>query len=228
MNIAIAGRKGAGKDTAADCIMYEFPNLTKLSLSKPIKEIVSKLFNISTFELDDLYVKEKVTKLRFGPYKTIKCIKLLNELNQETYKKDLSLITKLTLFCNLIFKGVKSYREMLQFIGTSLCRKLINENLFTDNLSIKIKQYNDKKQYVIISDVRFNNELQCLLNHGFFTILVKRIIPEMLDTHESENSLPPDHEFDFIIYNNGPMEDYFNSIYNILAIIKDVDGKYTI
>ena len=44
MNIAIAGKSGSGKDTAADFIMREFFNMQKIMLAQPLKNMISKIF----------------------------------------------------------------------------------------------------------------------------------------------------------------------------------------
>lgn len=229
MNIAIGGKKGAGKDTAADFIMYEFQNLNKMSLSRPIKYIVSEAFSINEENLDELSFKEEKRYLFVGPFKALTILRLINQLNNDTYKETLSINIKFEIYKKLIFKSFYSYRNILQYIGTEICRKNLNKDIFIDNLLIKKQIYNSIGQYVLVSDVRFKNELDKLSKSNFFTILVKRYNQfSTKDYHESENSLPDEDEFDFVIHNSGPMQTYLSSIYSVLEIIKDVDGKWSI
>lgn len=107
-------------------------------------------------------------------------------------------------------------RKFLQFIGTDWARE-INENVWIDILLKKIINCNEN---IYVSDIRFLNELEALKNNNFICIkLVRNINIDRIGTgsysHISENSIE-DKYWDFVIDNNGTLEELYIKIDNIL------------
>lgn len=109
-------------------------------------------------------------------------------------------------------------RKLLQFIGTELFRNNIDDAIWVRSLWYRIQ--NDKGNNYVVTDVRFNNELQFFKDHskkGEF-ICLKIIRPGCdgkvgLSGHESEAyDLPGDFE----IINDGNFQDLYNKIDNVM------------
>lgn len=75
----------------------------------------------------------------------------------------------------------KRYRKLLQVTGTELGRDMFGKNVWVDKLS---QQLDRVEAPVVVDDVRFMNELNTLLDKGFFPVCVHRFPSQ--DTHESE------------------------------------------
>ena len=102
-----------------------------------------------------------------------------------------------------------SSRDMLQKVGMAF-----RENLHKD-IWVKIleNQYNSCKEHVVITDVRFPNEVEMINKHGF-VVCVKR--PDFNgDAHESEHALDG-HAFSYAFNNDGTKEALQAKFYNFL------------
>ncbi len=128
-------------------------------------------------------------------------------------------------------------RELLQTLGTDLLRNQLHPNVFVNALfadykhKLTGKYYNDQKGEIlelpnwIITDCRFKNELQAIKDRNGITIRVNRLNSTNQDghtyinkkdrTHPSETALD-DATFDYIIDNNGTIEELVIKVKEIL------------
>lgn len=118
-------------------------------------------------------------------------------------------------------------RTVFQYIGTEMFRNGINEiipdigNNFWVNLAIlnyKNIIKDDKEQNVVISDVRFNNEVDAIHKEGGIIIKITRLNLVSNDTHSSENI--NDIKYDYEIINDGTLENLYEKIDGIFESIK--------
>ena len=102
-----------------------------------------------------------------------------------------------------------SSREILQKVGMAF-----RENLHKDIwVRILENQYKVCKEHVVITDVRFPNEVEMINKHGF-VVCVKR--PGFNgDAHESEHALDG-HSFSYGFNNDGTKEALQAKFYNFL------------
>lgn len=119
-------------------------------------------------------------------------------------------------------------RQLLQEVGTNVCRN-IHENIWVNALMSEYKEdvyieseSSDIKDCYyhpnwIITDVRFENELQAIKDRNGITIRVDRNIDTTIifSTHVSETALDS-AVFDYIIHNNGTIEELIEKVKNIL------------
>lgn len=124
-------------------------------------------------------------------------------------------------------------REVLQIVGTELLREGFNKNVHVASTMANIKD----KDNVIITDMRFPNELKAIEARDGICIRVIR--PSTQDSngvckekcqnypnckpcggiqseHESETALD-DYDFDYIIDNNGTIEELIEKVRQILV-----------
>lgn len=118
------------------------------------------------------------------------------------------------------FKKEKD-RKFLQYIGTEWARSK-DENIWAN---ILINSITNEDRNVYVSDLRFKNEFNILKNNGFINILIirKHEFEELHQNHESENSLNDEKNWDFIVHNDGSLEEFYNKLD---AIIFSVLKKY--
>ena len=146
------------------------------------------------------------------------------------------------------YKAHLTYRELLQKLGTDLLRNQLHENVWVNALMSKYKKIadnwdNDGNTTVecypnwIITDCRFPNELKAIKDKDGITIRVNRQIKgsskfegtqeewKLLcernnsSNHISETALD-NSEFDYVINNNGTIEDLYLQVKELLLKLK--------
>lgn len=117
-------------------------------------------------------------------------------------------------------------REFLQLLGTDAGRIVIHENIWVNAFWADYKSIGGKmianpqekhKVYPnwIITDCRFPNEAQSVKDRGGIIIRTERDNPNP-SNHPSETGLDDYQDFDYIIDNNGSMEDLIEQVRIIL------------
>lgn len=126
-------------------------------------------------------------------------------------------------------------RWVLQYWGTEVCRKGFHDDIWIAALENKLRQTKDN---IVISDVRFPNEIQSIKNAGGMIIWVKRgELPDWYDSailanqgrniglnemkyrkiHSSEWAWVGT-EFDAELTNDGTLEDLYSQVEDRLKI----------
>lgn len=111
-------------------------------------------------------------------------------------------------------------RELLQCIGTGF-RDYYGENIWVDRTieKINICRRENPYNYIIVTDVRFPNEKTALEKNGFITVKITKNNRETDNAmHISEIALV-ESDFDFTIKNDGTIEDFHNSIDDLIRQI---------
>ncbi len=118
----------------------------------------------------------------------------------------------------LLGRPIEKDPALLQAIGT-LMKQRYGADIWVTALLQKLAN-SPSHANIIVSDVRFPNELQALHGAGFTTIKIERPSrPIDRDTgHESETALGT-AEFDYTITNNGTLADYLRAIDTLMADI---------
>jgi len=116
-----------------------------------------------------------------------------------------------------------TYRELIQNIGMD--GRKYNENIWVDIVNYKEgRALKREMHFFIVKDVRFKNEFYYLKQSGYKTIRIIRDSKKINHISETEQDEISNKEFDHIIYNNGTLEQFENSIFNI--IIKKYKKSY--
>lgn len=170
--IAFAGRKQSGKTTCS--------------------EFIAKYVNgsIETFDSAKIY--------NFAdPLKKDICMNILGLTHNQCYGED---IDKNTL-TDIEWEGKKlNAREVMQFVGTNIFRKMKND-VWSGATINKIK--NEQTKLAIIADCRFPNEVEAVKDVG--GIVIKLTRNPYNSNHESEVALDEinysNSNFDLIVHN---------------------------
>lgn len=158
-------------------------------------------------------------------------------INEQGYTK-IAFADELKRICKELFpeqfKNGNKPREILQNVGK--CMRSIDYDVWVKALDRKIKQYDGKN--LVITDVRYPNEVAYLRNNGFIIvqIIVYRsiIVGRCKDTDPNFNPAQLDHESEFmasscmvgdiIVYNNNSLEAYLDTVHRVIA---DIEGGVT-
>jgi len=111
-----------------------------------------------------------------------------------------------------------SLREILVYVGTYVLQQDLNKNVFVNIVSNLVKheqQKNHNLKYVILTDIRFNHEINYIHKNNGITISIQRDDVQQLD-NIAEHDLDEEDRWDYIITNNGTYDELFEKIWNIL------------
>lgn len=226
--IGINGRIGVGKDLVGKIIQY----LTLENKQSPY--IGFETYDYVTLERNS---KFKVKKFA-GKLKTIASILTgipEKDFEDQEFKKsylgaewgtvESNPLNAVPVFENIEFNHLMSVRELLQKLGTEAIRDGLHKDAWVNALMCeykrpKMSEYNPS--HWIITDVRFPNELEAIVERKGITIKVVRPVEKSKTTarlHPSETSLDK-VEFKYTIINDGSIEDLIKKVRQILITEK--------
>ena len=106
-------------------------------------------------------------------------------------------------------------REFLQLLGTEACRNVIHPDIWVNALFANYDTSSNYDSNWIITDVRFENECQAIKDRGGIIIRINRD-SDVVDDHTSETALDNYDGFDFVVDNNGSIDDLTNNLIKII------------
>ena len=172
--VGVCGGKGHGKDTFASFLKSgvsknKVGSFVTKSFAGPLKDLASNVFGVARGDMDILEKKEAMLPA------PIVIDLFLGSLRTQT---GLSVKEHGVVATTL--------RELLQSVGTDYIRAE-DSGYWLNQAAAQIETSNSN---VVMSDVRFPNELELIKNLKGLSILIKRIdIASSLDTHASETSI---------------------------------------
>lgn len=227
------------------------PNIPNVSswqtkrFADKLKDIVCLLIGCTREQLEDPTFKEQELGEEWEQYylRHKGGQGLITNLMTKTEAEQKSLFAEYELH-----KIVVTPRILLQSIGTDLFRKQLNENVW---INATMKDYKathaiDKCPFMredyhakdclphwIIPDVRFPNEVKAIKDKGGIVIRINRYTGNVLidnDTHTitdwqhpSETALDDYKNFDYLINNDGTLEQLISNVKNIFNEITCMD-----
>ena len=202
--IGFAGKKQSGKNTCCNFLQmlkfHEYGVCKKASLNEQGQILVSDLFGetvsgVNWIPLTEEYVDISQLLESFGPCKIYAFADVLKEfavdvLGLEYHQvygtnKEKNSPTHLS-WENMPTgnqEGMMTGREVLQYFGSDICRKMY-ENIWFDACIRRIRK--DNPELALISDVRFSNEISGVQKEGGIVFGLPRDIVNGKDTHSSE------------------------------------------
>jgi hypothetical protein len=195
MIIAFAGKKFAGKDTAAEVFIKKH-GFVAVGLADELKDICSVSLNINRQDMDNPSLKE----VPFTKPIILNDINLNNIIHTLKHRKIPVTSDQQERILKHQGKELTSIRNVLQYVGTEVIRTEISDNIWLELFDRKVlgSEYNN----IVITDARFKNERDHLKNMGAILCYIQRKGNESSDTHKSENQLGTIDEYDIIINND--------------------------
>jgi len=190
--IAICGKANSGKNTTANLILQELAVIKNkeslisetVAFADPIKEIILKMFPQKAHK-DFLYGRSE-----------LRALEIPDTIN--------------------VNGDPLTYRQILIDIGT-MARKY-NPNIWVEcfdftykNILSKnniLKQFGQETEALVVSDLRFKEELEYLKKENFFLIkLYRDEVTKINHASETQQDGFSDNDFNYIIYNNKTLQD---------------------
>ncbi len=241
MLIGITGNIGCGKDTVAKMIQYYFWNKKLSSLYMPCCNINRFLEHHNEFNTQKDVLNWQIRKFAFK-LKQIAAILVgcnAEDFESEEFKNKYlphQWMKSKFIDDNTIKVEGKTYRWLLQQLGTEAIRNNIHSNswinaLFSDYKKERTNKYhrleyldmeteiNWDEEYPnwIISDIRFLNEAKSIKDRNGIIVKVVRTINKKENSHSSETELSSIH-CDCVIYNETTIEELYS---NVCGFLKD-------
>lgn len=225
MILAIAGKMGSGKDTGANHLVKNY-GFKRMAFADNLKYMCINAFGLSYEQCFDEELKIQPfghEETHFFFFKTFKPYNLIltprriesildwaQEVNGFQVTEDMR--NKINDF---VGKEFSSPRHVLQFVGTEICRDIIDQDYHAKVLHKNIHASGLKN--VVISDCRFPNERNKIKEWGGFTSIVLgretiKNTDQAAKLHASENSLGSPEDYDFVIQNDSTLEDFYGKI----------------
>jgi len=227
MVVGISGKMGSGKDLLYN-ILCDLSNIDfeNKKFAYPIKRVVSILLGCDVNQLEDREFKEKPLGKDWIVhwYKDNKGRKFLTRTASEAVNHPDRAIAG---------QDMLTPRILLQLLGTEAGRNIIHPNIWVNALFADYKKiaYNwdcdgntTVKGYPnwIITDVRFTNEAKAIKDRGGIVIRVNRTYytedkkyimgHDPFETHPSETALDDYNDFDYVIENDGTIQDLIDKV----------------
>jgi hypothetical protein len=112
------------------------------------------------------------------------------------------------------------YRPMLQWWGTEF-RRSNSDDYWVRRIADKIVKLPTDTSVCFITDVRFINEAKFIKDVGGILIKITRDMEDVNDLHASETSLDSYKDFDYVVSNNGTINDLNVSVRTTLVSIRN-------
>ena len=202
--ISVSGKKGSGKNLVAAIITdltYDQAPWEVKSFADKLKYITCSLIGCTREQLEDREFKETPLGEEWDRYYMM-----------DTFESFMGVDIPVTRKYKL------TPRLFLQLLGTECGRNIIHPNIWVNGL---FADYNASSKW-IISDTRFPNEIESIKKHNGLTIRINRDsflrTGKVFDTdnHESETALDDYQGFDYVIDNNGTIEELKEVVKDIL------------
>lgn len=196
--IGLGGKLRAGKDAVADYLV-ENKNYVKMGMSDALNEALLRLNPIIWAETDNIPLPKELAG--GGAWGT----KSITERRYQDIHDAIGYVEA---------KKIPEVRRLLQVLGTEVGREMIDQDVWVKMAEKTIRAHWAEGKNVVITAMRFPNELEMLERLGGTSVWVNRpvdpseAVTEGIAAHASENSVSQ-HDFDLIIFNTGTLEELY-------------------
>ena len=200
MIISFSGLKGSGKDTAADVFEKYLPGARRVSFAGKLKEVCRSAFALGREQVHEKKEEQFIYPRSFPIHRQKRIL--------EDYLLPVSEANKVHS-SKVFYSG----REILQYVGTDFLRAI------DDEIHLKNCPLGGKGENTIVTDARFENEIDFLKNYAFNTeqvylsYYILRAGQENSDGHSSEQL--SQELCRFVIVNDSSLEVFKNKLARI-------------
>ena len=175
MILSVSGLARSGKDTVGN-ILIKKAGFKRIAMADTLKEVTARAMQMPLNYFYDDNLKDAAFQATFIFDEGL-AANLAFELNQ------LGIDVSPSKFTSKLGEHLESPRKALVFIGTDVCRNLVDENIW---LNLTLKKIKDAEGHVVITDSRFKNERDAIKKLGGITMFVDR--PEITSKFDVTNA----------------------------------------
>lgn len=117
-------------------------------------------------------------------------------------------------------KKFDSVRKYLQILGTDAVRSIIGNDAWIRAAEAKVVGHLREGRNVVMTDVRFPNEVAFVHSYGGVMVRLKRDGVDAVNSHISDTGID-DLPVDQVVFNNGTIDDLGNKASALLYILGD-------
>ena len=185
MILGLSGKALAGKDTVADYLIDHYFWTRKTGFATNLKLACMEVFNLTEFQVFEQAGKSA----KLDTAVVVDVDMLVSLLNWMGKTHEVSLNDR--DYSHIVGENLHTPRDILQFVGTEVMRYYASDY----HMEVVFRSV-DRSENVIITDVRFPNEAQSILDNGGKLVRISR--PDRLrekygasinSTHASEIAL---------------------------------------
>lgn len=213
MIIGLGHRKQVGKDTVGQFIQSLNPAIERRSFAENLKEVAAILFNIPLEKWSDANFKESTIEYSGEITTPRKILQKIGECLRDNINENIWVNALLNTY--IPFPAIDDTNS-----------PIFNEVEEDLQGEFGISMSSIKKIYPIwvITDVRYPNEAEAIKNLGGVLIRIDRNTG-FTDNHISETALDNYDGWDYVIDNNGTLENLFNQVKEIYGKIREKDSN---
>lgn len=122
-----------------------------------------------------------------------------------------------------------SLRDVLVYVGTYICQTYINRNVFINIVNNEIERLacrNRNLKYVILTDVRFQKEMQYVYDNNGIMINIYRDEVAQLE-NIAEHDMDDISEYNINIDNSGTYDELLETVWNLVHENVEIQNKIT-
>lgn len=206
MLIGLTGKKRSGKDSLASVLVTNH-GFERVAFADALKASLLQVNPVIRIEPDERYLVSGVLGSTVETVLHARLATLVRELGWEQAK------------------GVREVRRLLQEHGVAI-REHVDESVWLDVVAGKIIDHLAAGRSVVITDVRFPNELDLIYELGGHHVHVDRPGNISTDTHVSETLLEDSYvSADWTVKNDGTLDDLAAEAATVVEVITDLDEE---
>ncbi len=198
MLIGLNGKLKSGKDTTFSIIKELRPEAERVSFAAKLKQSAAAALGI------DLETLEWLKNIEVYRYSLT-----ANSIENGSFLVSDDTVPNVPPF---------NVREYLQRVGTEAGRDVFGTDFWVD-MALPSKTIHDDR-FLVITDMRFPNEIDRVIELGGFTVRVNRFTETAHGGHASEQDIP-DEQIDYELDNTGNLEDLRENIKIMLTKLEE-------
>lgn len=216
--IAVSGRKRAGKDCFAQVVKEQLgeARVARVAFADPLKHEASQFLDGENWD----GVCLAITGLMIESGMRMDILKQMVPMYKENNGKSFSKEELFDMFNSDAHKGF--FRLYLQAWGTEFRRHNFGDDYWLKAWSREVAALPETVTHVVVTDCRFPNEFEFLYCQDACMVKVIRTITETSeDAHISEHALADEQRWDFVLANEGTVEEYTELVKDTLCMMGD-------
>lgn len=223
MLLGVGGELESGKSTVAGVLVNKY-GFTEKSFAKNLKEMCKSVVGLTEYDVNDTQGKKTPFKepIVFNMEHIAGIIKWASDKNGVYVDADM--LNKMKAYLGKI---LTTPREVLQFVGTEICRQCIIDSYHIDVVEREIEL--EKLDWVVVSDARFSNERAWVHSKCGFTILAYNPHAEKKtgNVHLSEQvGNPADYDYTIVNDKTLGLRHLYKAVHMVMHMLEVKDAKF--